>query len=197
MATYRRMPQVDAIVRDAAERFKGLGATIETVLIPMHRLGSAIWLPIAAEGATMQVANRRRQKRKIQQPIDQDRGIGRSLKRRRHAINVFSLPEMLQRSRAAPPNHQKLAGSRRRRDDVKEAARNHATPAAGRRGVTAIRIGDEGERCVVSQGLDARIVELVSTQLRPGRAKTAAIDEARATIAEMQPPLGEGGRYAQ
>jgi len=93
LATYRRMPQVDAIVRDAAERFKGLGATIETVLIPMHRLGSAIWLPIAAEGATMQVANRRRQKRKIQQPIDQDQGIGRSLKRRRHAINVFSLPK--------------------------------------------------------------------------------------------------------
>src|SRR5216683_6346513 len=99
-----------------------------------------------------------------------------------------ALPQMPHRSRAAPPNHRKLAGSWRRRDDVKEAARNHATPAAGRRGVTAIRIGDEGERCVVSHGFDARIVELVPAQLRPGRAKTAAIDEARATIAEMQSP---------
>src|SRR5712671_1878067 len=83
------------------------------------------------------------------------------------------------RSRAALPNQPKRAGSWRRRDNVKEAARNHATPAAGRCGVTAIRIGDEGERCVVSQGLDARIVELVPTQLRPGRANTAAIDDAR------------------
>ena len=49
------MPQVDAIVREAAERFKGLGATVDTVSIPMHRLGSAIWLPVAAEGATMQM----------------------------------------------------------------------------------------------------------------------------------------------
>ena len=48
-------PAVDAIVREAAERMKGLGATVETVSIPMHRLGPAIWLPIAAEGATMQM----------------------------------------------------------------------------------------------------------------------------------------------
>jgi amidase len=49
------LPQVDAIVRDAAERFKGLGAALETVSIPMHQEGSAIWLPIAAEGALMQM----------------------------------------------------------------------------------------------------------------------------------------------
>jgi len=49
------MPQVDAIVRDAAERFRGLGATVATVSIPMHQLGAAIWLPVAAEGATMQM----------------------------------------------------------------------------------------------------------------------------------------------
>jgi amidase len=49
------MPQVDAIVREAAERFRGLDAAVETVSIPMHRLGSAIWLPVAAEGATMQM----------------------------------------------------------------------------------------------------------------------------------------------
>src|SRR6266446_929998 len=96
-----------------------------------------------------------------------------------------------------PPNHRKLAGSRRRRDNVKEAARNHAAPATGRRGVTAIRIGDEGERRVVSEGLDARIVELVPAQLRPSRAKTAAIDKANAAIAEMQSPPGKAGRYAQ
>jgi amidase len=49
------MPQVDAIVREAAERLGGLGATIEKVSIPMHRLGAAVWLPVAAEGATMQM----------------------------------------------------------------------------------------------------------------------------------------------
>jgi amidase len=45
----------DAVVREAADRFRGLGATVETVQLPMHRLGSAIWLPVAAEGATMQM----------------------------------------------------------------------------------------------------------------------------------------------
>ncbi len=45
----------DRLVREAAERFKGLGATVETVSIPMHRIGGAIWLPVAAEGATMQM----------------------------------------------------------------------------------------------------------------------------------------------
>ncbi|MBV9757955.1 MAG: amidase, partial [Alphaproteobacteria bacterium] len=38
-----------------AERFGGLGAHVETVSIPLHRLGTAIWLPVAAEGATMQM----------------------------------------------------------------------------------------------------------------------------------------------
>jgi len=49
------LPQVDAIVHEAAGRFRGFGATVDTVSIPMHRLGSAIWLPVAAEGATMQM----------------------------------------------------------------------------------------------------------------------------------------------
>src|SRR5262245_47316977 len=49
------MPQVDALVRDSAERFKGLGASVDTVSIPMHLRGAAIWLPVAAEGATMQM----------------------------------------------------------------------------------------------------------------------------------------------
>jgi amidase len=43
---------VDAKVRAGAERFKKLGATVEEVSVPMHLLGPAIWLPIAAEGAT-------------------------------------------------------------------------------------------------------------------------------------------------
>jgi amidase len=47
--------KVDALVREAAERFKGMGAVVETVSIPMHLLGGAIWLPIAAEGATVQM----------------------------------------------------------------------------------------------------------------------------------------------
>ena len=49
------LPQVNAIVRDGADRLKGLGATIDTVSIPIHRDGSTIWLAIAAEGATMQM----------------------------------------------------------------------------------------------------------------------------------------------
>ncbi len=49
------MPQVDALVREAAERLGELGATVEKVSIPMHRQGHAIWLPVAAEGATMQM----------------------------------------------------------------------------------------------------------------------------------------------
>jgi amidase len=47
--------KVDDLVRAAAEVFKGLGATVDTVSIPMHRIGAAIWLPIAAEGATVQM----------------------------------------------------------------------------------------------------------------------------------------------
>ncbi|HET8996162.1 MAG TPA: amidase [Acetobacteraceae bacterium] len=49
------MAKVDDLVRAAAERFKALGATVDTVSIPMHLLGPAIWLPVAAEGATMQM----------------------------------------------------------------------------------------------------------------------------------------------
>ncbi len=45
----------DALVREAAERLRGLGATVEKVSLPMHRLGAAIWLPVAAEGATVQM----------------------------------------------------------------------------------------------------------------------------------------------
>lgn len=48
-------PKVDQLVRNAAERFKALGATVENVSIPLHRAGPAIWLPIAAEGATVQM----------------------------------------------------------------------------------------------------------------------------------------------
>ena len=35
--------------------FKGVGATVDTVSIPMHRRGSAIWLLLTAEGALMQM----------------------------------------------------------------------------------------------------------------------------------------------
>ena len=45
----------DASVRAAAAKFRGLGAVVEDVSIPMHRLGGAIWLPVAAEGATVQM----------------------------------------------------------------------------------------------------------------------------------------------
>jgi amidase len=49
------MEKSDAVVREAADRFRGLGATVEEVSLPMHYRGSAIWLPIAAEGATVQM----------------------------------------------------------------------------------------------------------------------------------------------
>ena len=49
------MAQSDAVVREAAERLRGAGAGVEPVSIPMHLLGPAIWLPIAAEGATVQM----------------------------------------------------------------------------------------------------------------------------------------------
>jgi amidase len=49
------MPRSDAVVREAANRLRGLGAVVETVTIPIHRQGLAIWLPIAAEGATVQM----------------------------------------------------------------------------------------------------------------------------------------------
>jgi amidase len=49
------LPRVDAVVREAAERYRGLGASVETVSIPMHRAGGAVWLPVAAEGALMQM----------------------------------------------------------------------------------------------------------------------------------------------
>jgi len=52
-------PQSDAAVnekvRNAAEVFTRLGATVSEVSVPMHALGPAIWLPIAAEGATQQM----------------------------------------------------------------------------------------------------------------------------------------------
>lgn len=49
------VPQVDSLVREAADRLKGMGAIVETVSIPMHLLGLPIWLSVAAEGATTQM----------------------------------------------------------------------------------------------------------------------------------------------
>jgi amidase len=43
---------VDAKVMAGAQLFKKLGAAVEEISLPMHLLGPAIWLPIAAEGAT-------------------------------------------------------------------------------------------------------------------------------------------------
>jgi amidase len=43
---------VDAKVKAGAALFKKLGATVDEISVPMHLLGPAIWLPIAAEGAT-------------------------------------------------------------------------------------------------------------------------------------------------
>lgn len=48
-------PRIDAAVRSAAARLAKLGAEVETVSVPLHRYGGAIWMPRAAEGclATM------------------------------------------------------------------------------------------------------------------------------------------------
>src|ERR1700722_1843092 len=43
---------VDAKVRAGADLFRKLGANVEEISLPMHLQGTAIWLPIAAEGAT-------------------------------------------------------------------------------------------------------------------------------------------------
>jgi amidase len=48
-------PDVVQKVRQAAERFRGLGATVEEVSIPMHMDGQAIWTPIALEGLEVQM----------------------------------------------------------------------------------------------------------------------------------------------
>jgi amidase len=48
-------PDVDAKVREGAERLRGLGAHVEDVSIPMHLDGSAIWTPIALEGLVAQM----------------------------------------------------------------------------------------------------------------------------------------------
>lgn len=45
-------PHVDAQVRAAAERFARLGAVVDEVSVPLHDLAPALWLAIAAEGAT-------------------------------------------------------------------------------------------------------------------------------------------------
>jgi amidase len=45
-------PDVDAKVKAGADLFKKLGATVEEISVPMHLAAPAIWLPIAAEGAT-------------------------------------------------------------------------------------------------------------------------------------------------
>ena len=43
---------VNESVREAAKQFRGLGAAVEDVSIPMHLLGPAIWMPIGTEGMT-------------------------------------------------------------------------------------------------------------------------------------------------
>ena len=52
-------PDVDAKVRQAAERLRTLGAVVEDVSVPMHLDGPAIWTAIAVEGlqAQMMIGN--------------------------------------------------------------------------------------------------------------------------------------------
>src|SRR5947208_3897146 len=45
-------PDVDAMVREAAQRLTGAGATVSELSIPLHRYGIHIWNAIAVEGAT-------------------------------------------------------------------------------------------------------------------------------------------------
>ena len=48
-------PAVDAKVRQAAETFKRLGASVDEISIPWHLKGTAIWTPIALEGLMNQM----------------------------------------------------------------------------------------------------------------------------------------------
>jgi amidase len=48
-------PDVDAKVRDGANRLRALGAHVEDVSVPMHLDGGAIWTPIALEGLMAQM----------------------------------------------------------------------------------------------------------------------------------------------
>lgn len=48
-------PDVDQKVRQAADRLRALGATVDDVSIPMHLDGPAIWTPIALEGLQAQM----------------------------------------------------------------------------------------------------------------------------------------------
>jgi amidase len=45
----------DKVVREAIARLRKLGAEVEEVSIPMHAHGHSIWLPVAAEAATIQM----------------------------------------------------------------------------------------------------------------------------------------------
>lgn len=46
-------PDVDTIVRDAAQRLTRAGATVREISVPLHKDGVHIWNAIAVEGATM------------------------------------------------------------------------------------------------------------------------------------------------
>src|SRR5258708_39269320 len=48
-------PEVDEAVRNAAKTFRDIGAIVEDVSVPMHRLGMSIWAPIAIEGVYEQI----------------------------------------------------------------------------------------------------------------------------------------------
>ena len=50
-------PEVDAKVREAAQRLASLGAVVSEVSIPMHSDGAAIWTPITLEGLQAQMMN--------------------------------------------------------------------------------------------------------------------------------------------
>ena len=48
-------PDVDQKVREASQRLRALGASVEEVSVPMHLDGPAIWTPIALEGLEAQM----------------------------------------------------------------------------------------------------------------------------------------------
>ncbi len=48
-------PDVDATVRAAAGVFKAMGAAVEEIDLPMHRIGKDIWTPVALEGLQAQM----------------------------------------------------------------------------------------------------------------------------------------------
>jgi Asp-tRNA(Asn)/Glu-tRNA(Gln) amidotransferase A subunit family amidase len=107
---------VDAKVMAGAQLFKKLGASVDEISVAMHLLAAAIWLPIAAEGATY--AKAQNLKRKLRAAYDAALS-SYDLLRTPHPAGIRDGPEYraLQRQRTSR-DHDSLRDERRPADRV-------------------------------------------------------------------------------